>query len=208
MWFVVAAGGCFDAALCADSDPANPAPQKKLALLIGCTDYSQHKTWKLEGPVNDVNLLKTVLTDHFDFADSQITTLVEGIDESHIPTKANINRQFDRLASVAGRDDQIVILLSGHGSQQPEQDSVDSDDHKLDGLDEIFLPADTGIWDEAQQTVTNVILDHELRRWVDRIVELAPRFRGCRQLSLRHDDSRKQWRNRTTRFNRGAANSA
>ena len=64
-----------------------------------------------------------------------------------------------------------MILLSGHGSQQPERESSDPADHKLDGQDEMFLPADTGSWNDAQQSVANVILDHELRRWLDRITD-------------------------------------
>ena len=123
----------------------------------------------MDGPANDVKLLKQVLSEHFGFNDAKITTLIDGIDATHEPTRANIEREFARLAKLAGHDDQVVILLSGHGSQQPEHDAIDPDDHKLDGMDEIFLPADTGEWDEKLQTVTNVVLDHELRKWIDRI---------------------------------------
>jgi hypothetical protein len=148
---------------------------KKYALLVGCTKYYNHAAWELQGPANDVKLLRQVLVDHFGFddkhADQYVVTLAEGSDDRHRPTKANIQREFDRLASQAGADDQVVILLSGHGSRQPEHDSSDPEDHKLDGLDEMFLPADTEKWDDAKQSVTNVILDHELHHWVDRITD-------------------------------------
>ncbi|HEY2827166.1 MAG TPA: caspase family protein [Pirellulales bacterium] len=130
------------------------------ALLVGCTKYFNHEGWQLEGPANDVQLLREVLTKHFGFESANITTLVDGIDDQHSPTKANIRREFENLAARAHDRDQIVVLLSGHGSQQPEQDSTAPSDHKLDGLDEIFLPADAGEWDEGQHSVTNVILDH------------------------------------------------
>ena len=142
-----------------------------MLLLVGCTKYSNHDGWHLEGPANDVHLLRRVLIDHFGFEPVNIKTLVDEIDAEHNPTKANIRREFENLADQVHDKDQIVVLLAGHGSQQPEQDSTDPSDHKLDGLDEIFLPADAGEWDEAQQSVTNVILDHELRGWIDRIAD-------------------------------------
>jgi hypothetical protein len=160
--------------LAATADQAEAANSgKKYALLVGCTKYYNHDAWQLQGPANDVKLLRQVLVNHFGFDDKQgdkyVVTLAEGSDDDHHPTKANIQREFDRLASEARSGDQVVILLSGHGSRQPEQDSADPEAHKLDGLDEMFLPADTGRWDEAKQSVTNVILDHELHRWIDRI---------------------------------------
>ena len=49
------------------------------------------------------------------------------------PTRANIEREFRRLAEQAHEGDQVVILLAGHGARQP----ADPDNHEPDGIDEI-----------------------------------------------------------------------
>ncbi len=61
----------------------------------------------------------------------------------------------------------MFIQLSGHGSQQPA--NPDPKDREPDGLDEIFLPADTGEWDPEKGTVRGAIVDDEIREWVDTI---------------------------------------
>lgn len=141
------------------------------ALLVGCTRYPNlpGSRW-LEGPGNDIVLMRTLLIEHYHFPPEKIVTLAEGAGgEVNRPTRAHIKREFDRLAQMVRRGDQVVILLSGHGSQQPDQDPPDPNDPELDGLDEIFLPADIGKWDRAVQAVENAIVDDELRVWLQAI---------------------------------------
>jgi hypothetical protein len=144
-----------------------PAPNRH-ALLVGCTRYpSLPKERWLEGPGNDVVLMRKLLIERYHFLPEQIVTLAEGPGgEVNRPTRARIRREFERLAQTVRRGDQVVILLSGHGSQQPDQDPPDPDDPEPDGLDEIFLPADIGRWDRNRQFVTNAIVDDELRAWL------------------------------------------
>ncbi len=146
----------------------------QFALLVGCTRYDNLKKGKhLVGPANDVDVMRKVLTERFGFADQHIVILSEeqakqkGIAQR--PTRANIQREFKRLSKRAGSGDRVLILLSGHGSQQPDQDPPDPDDPEPDGLDETFLPADTGKWDGDKGVVTNAIVDDELRRWTKAI---------------------------------------
>ncbi len=118
------------------------------ALLVGCTQYEHlFSDYWLEGPVNDVELMYEILTrEMFHFKPEQVTRLAGWPEnEEQRPTRANIEREFKRLAKVAGQGDQVVILLAGHGSQQPADD--DSNELESDGLDEIFLPADVKDWD-------------------------------------------------------------
>src|SRR5581483_10299339 len=77
-------------------------------------------------------------------------------------------REFDALARRAGKDDKVVILLSGHGSQQPDSKPDDPERFEPDGKEEIFLPADTGEWDGSGR-VRNAIVDYELRDWLKAI---------------------------------------
>ena len=149
-------------------DAALAALQQR-ALLVGVTDYPHlPRQYWLKGPANDVALVQALLTTRFQFASEQITVLAGWPGEAALrPTRANIVRAFRRLAEVAGPEDQVVIFLAGHGSQQPAND--EPDDLEPDGLDEIFLPADVGRWNNSAGHVDNAIVDDEIRAWVSAI---------------------------------------
>ena len=70
------------------------------------------------------------------------------------------------------KGDQVVVLLSGHGSQQPDNDPDNPEDPEPDGLDEIFCPAD--LKDEIEivdgaVTIPNALTDDELRELLGEI---------------------------------------
>src|SRR5437870_1015166 len=92
-------------------------------------------------------------------------SLRSGRGKDFLPTRANIERQFRRLAQVANAGDQVVIHMGGHGSQQPEK--KDSPDPEPNGLDEVFLPRDVGAWNET--TIKNAIIDDEIGSWLKAI---------------------------------------
>jgi hypothetical protein len=137
------------------------------ALLVGCTKYpSLVMAQQLAGPANDVLLMRTLLIEHFQFSAEEITILSEDAGGDRRPIRANIEREFRRLAEQVKPGDQVVILLAGHGSQQPDDDPDNPDDPEPDGYDEIFLPADIGAWDGSKQQVENAIIDDEIRVWL------------------------------------------
>jgi hypothetical protein len=145
-----------------------PAPATGYhALLVGCTRYpSLGKFLQLEGPANDVALMRTLLTDRFKVPPESIVVLAEGAGgEDRRPTRANIEREFKRLEKIARPGERVVILLSGHGSYQPDQAPFD----ETDGLDELFLPCDISGWDRDGKRVTNAIVDDELAVWLGAI---------------------------------------
>ncbi len=149
-----------------------PADNARHALLVGVTFYSNmDKSKHLVGPGNDVPMLRKLLTEKFRFPADQVVALSEAEGQSKgdkfYPTKANIKREFEHLAEVVKAGDYVVITMSGHGSQQPENPA--SPDPEPDGLDETFLPRDVGKWDGAAGTVTNAIIDDELGAWLQAI---------------------------------------
>lgn len=149
----------------ASGSHAEPPPRRR-ALLVGCSRYPHLPAWRqLYGPDNDVTLMASLLgRAPFSFATSEIQVLSGWpAEESRRPTKANILRQLGRLANEARPGDQIVILLAGHGSQQPAN-ADDPGDSEPDGLDEIFLAADVGSWNGQAGQVDNAIVDDDLRR--------------------------------------------
>jgi Caspase domain len=138
------------------------------ALLVGVTKYPNlEKRFELQGPANDVLLMRDLLLKHFGFRPEDIVVLAEHQGPDRLPTRANIEKEFKRLATAAQSGDQVVILLGGHGSQQPEDPN--SKDPEPDGLDEIFLPRDVGKWDGATGKVKNAIIDDELGDWLKAI---------------------------------------
>lgn len=158
----------------ADTDDGKkPADAPRYALLVGCTTYtSDSGITPLRGPVNDVDRWGKMLTSQtsFQFPTGNITRLVGWPDEeTKRPTRANIVTGFENLIAKAGPGVQIVIVLSGHGTQCPipvTQDPLDPKNPEPDGLDEVFLPAD------AQRAVgfpVNGIRDDEIGRWLDQM---------------------------------------
>lgn len=136
------------------------------ALLVGVTKYpSLIQGQQLKGPGNDVTLLSALLRERFSVPSENIVTLVESDTPEQLPTRANIQREFRILSERVRPGDQVVVLLAGHGSQQPE---LGPRNEELDGLDEIFLPRDIGTWNPAS-AVENAISDNELHEWLSAV---------------------------------------
>jgi hypothetical protein len=158
----------------AESDPASAGPSAgKRALLVGVTTYDYlPPACHLEGPVNDVRLMRRMLQEIYQFPAAGIVSLTE--DEGspgRRPTRANIEREFRQLADQAREGDQIVILLAGHGARQPEADPPSPENPEPDGIDEIFLPADVIYWNNFPQRVPNAIVDDEIGGWLRTIID-------------------------------------
>jgi uncharacterized caspase-like protein len=156
------------------SRPAKPDPAPaartgaKRALLVGVTKYDHLPPEKyLEGPANDVRLVGRLLRERYQFPADSIVSLTEDEDSpARRPTRANIEREFRLLAEHAHEGDQVVILLSGHGSQQPETDPPDPVNPEPDGLDEIFLPADVEAWKGTSERLPGAIVDDDMGAWL------------------------------------------
>ncbi|HEX7377242.1 MAG TPA: caspase family protein [Pirellulales bacterium] len=145
---------------------------RKFALLVGCTKYDHLRgdRW-LKGPANDAVLLRRVLVERYGFPDANITLLTEDAGKSNRPTREHIVREFERLIAQAQVGDQVVVLLAGHGSQQPDRPDAKLNDPEPDGLDEIFLPADIDKWEDASAAVVNAIVDDEIFAWTQALMK-------------------------------------
>ncbi len=146
---------------------------RRHALLVGCSAYDNLDEWiQLRGPANDVGLMRQLLIERFEFDPlrDDIVTLAAAEDAAHQPTRTNIKREFLRLGETVQSGEPVVILMGGHGSQQPDNDPDNPDDPEPDGRDEIFLPSDVKKWDGALGTVENAIVDDDFRLWLSKIV--------------------------------------
>ena len=143
-------------------------PETRRALLIGVTKYDNlPRDRHLSGPSHDAHLMARLLVERYQFPAEGIVTLTEDEGKpAHRPTRANIEREFRRLADQAREGDQVVVLLAGHGSQQPESDPPDAVNPEPDGLDEIFLPADVGAWQGTRERLPSAIVDDDMGTWL------------------------------------------
>lgn len=149
---------------------AEEAKSQGRALLIGCTKYDHlDSSLHLQGPGNDVLLMRDLLCERFGFASERVVILAESVGQPEFrPIRTNIEREFRRLGREAVAGEQVLIFLAGHGSQQPDL-NPSSDDPEPDGLDEVFLPADVKNWNDSVGQVPNAIVDDEFRAWLTEI---------------------------------------
>ena len=140
---------------------ASVEARENYALLVGVSSYpSLDEQFWLVGPANDVDLVKTYLTTnpHVPFEAGNITVLADGVPGAGMPTLAAIRGGFADLAGRLQPDDFVYLHFSGHGTQAPALDP----ETEQDGLDELFLPADIGPWQDSIGTVENALVDDEI----------------------------------------------
>lgn len=97
-----------------------PADRSRLALLVGVQDYApgtDPRFAALEGPRNDVGLMRGLLLERFGFDERSILTLVDGQ-----ATLQGIVAGFsDWLVRYARPESEVLFYFSGHGSQVPDR---------------------------------------------------------------------------------------
>ena len=151
-------------ALCLAALPA--AARENHALLIGVNQYQNlAERWWLKGPGNDVQLVAQYLTTQapVPFAPGNVTVLSDGVEGAPLPTLAAIRTAFAELTAEVQPGDFVYLHFSGHGTQAPALDPAT----ELDGLDELFLPADIGKWSNQVGAVENALIDDEIGALID-----------------------------------------
>ena len=148
------------------------------ALLVGCTRYPEveaafpERRIALEGPANDVELLAGTLVEVLGVSEQCMVRLVGWPDdEESRPTRANILKALRGLEQRVAEGDWVLLYFAGHGSQQ--RSSGGRGDDELDGLDEVFLPADVPPRADARGRVRGAITDDEIGQRVQALQELG-----------------------------------
>jgi hypothetical protein len=139
------------------------------ALLIACTAYPNlPPKVALIGPNHDAVLVLDYLLNNAPvrFEPQNVAVLADGLeDAAGSPTRENILAALKSIAGKAVRGDFVYLHLSGHGAQQPETTAG----NETDGLDEIFLPSDTGKWVDRDRGVPNALIDDDIGSALDAI---------------------------------------
>ena len=128
------------------------------ALLIGITDYKDAKISDLQGPANDIALMKDVLINRFEVPASNIKSLPNG-------THTQIKDAFEDLTKRIKKGDYVYIHYSGHGSSYKSPDPSEKD-----GQDETWVTYGART-EKAQGDDKHDILDKELGTWMMKLYE-------------------------------------
>lgn len=131
------------------------------AIIVGVTEYPQFAkdNW-LEGPRNDALLVREYLTKQSPvrFEPANVSLLIEQMEGAREPTLTSILSTLDAMANKVRDGDFVYAHFSGHGFQQPAADPST----ETDGLDEIFLPKDTGRWVDPLRGLPNALVDDKI----------------------------------------------
>lgn len=138
------------------------------ALIVGVSKYQNlpEDLW-LEGPKNDAVLVRDFLVSNSvrPFDSDNIELLADGVEGAGIPTLDAIRTSMTELADKVQPGDFVYLHFSGHGTQAPALNP----ETETDGLDELFLPADIGTWDNSVGTVENALVDDDIGKLIDAI---------------------------------------
>ncbi len=150
------------------SASALPAWAARHALLVGVSAYpALGERLQLTGPAHDVRGMRDALRLR-GFEPAHIHVLADGVHGAQgLPTRDAILAALEDLARRAQAGDTVVVLLSGHGSQEPAV--ADGPHQEPDGWRETFLPRDVGRWDGKRGGVDRALSDQALRLALDRI---------------------------------------
>lgn len=163
------------AAEAAASAPVAPvaeaaAARQRRAMLVGVADYPNlpRRLW-LQGPVNDVQLMRTTLQ-AIGYSADDADVLHSRAGGAREPTLANVHAAMARMAARARPGDRIALHLAGHGARQPQAAGVAAE---ADGLDEVFLCADAAGWDGRgdRASIAGALHDDTIGDWIDGLVD-------------------------------------
>lgn len=133
------------------------------ALLVAVTEYPRlsRNNW-LTGPNNDARLVRNYLVNESParFAPENVTVLADNFDGAAAsPTLSAIRTAMSDLAERVAPGDFVYMHFSGHGHQQPAR----FPEQEIDGLDEVFMPADCEIMTRESRAWPNAYVDKDIR---------------------------------------------
>ena len=172
------------------------------AIVVGVSEYPNLPDGlDLSGPKYDALRVQSMLLQQ-GVAEANIQLLADGVPSAVLPTKANILKAFAQLESNLKPGDFAYLHFSGHGSQQPSVlTGATKNSDSVDGLDEIFLPRDTGAWSKNIGTVENSLSDNEVDILVTRLRNIGANvwiiFDSCHSGTMTRSVTGKEIRSRS-----------
>ena len=131
---------------------------ERRALLIGINRYPEIANADLEGCVNDMELMRSLLVDRFGFPEAGARALRDSE-----ATRAGVLAALEELAAAVGEDDVVVLFYAGHGSRMA--------DPRVPGrMIESMVTHDSGRGSKPNRD----LIDEEIDAWVRRVNEKTP----------------------------------
>lgn len=148
--------------------------RRQSALLIGIDRYPLIDGADLRGCVNDVRLMRTVLTQRFAVDPAHLEVL-----ENEQASRDGILAALARLEARVGADEGVIVFYAGHGSRV----------RTADGWQESLVCADSG----RDRHPNRDLLDTEIDAWIQRLNAKTPWvsliFDCCHSGSVTRDDA-------------------
>ena len=142
------------------------ARAEKHALLIGVGDYI-YDVKDLKGPPHDVEVLKDLLIEKWNFDEAKITTLVD-----HKAGRDAILNALDNLSEQTSSGDFIFVYFSGHGTSWYDEKNKVLRQGDLTPNTGALLPADLDLDQTVEVILAQLIIGTR---------DLRPRFRKLDQ---------------------------
>lgn len=123
---------------CPHLPPEGQAGARRLALLIGISDYKSPEIPDLSGPTWDLALMHELLTAPqagYGFPERNVCVL-----QDSAASLDRVREELTRLGAQASSGDEVLVYFSGHGSQAPDQSGDEPD-----GLDETWVLHDSRV---------------------------------------------------------------
>lgn len=158
--------------------------QKKRALLVGINNYipieksgisdlfQKRNIQNLEGPVNDVNAIQSIISTKYDFAEKDIIVLI-----NDTATRAIILNSLENLLQTSQPGDIVFFFYAGHGSQVFNSLSTEKDK-----MDESIVPADA--WKPGIKDIRDKEFSAIFSKLIDKNIKLTVVFDCCYSGSL------------------------
>jgi hypothetical protein len=151
----------------------------KLALLIGINEYAYlDEAYQLNGCLNDVESMAKLLKENFGFPEGNIDLL-----RNEEATKKGIETAFKKLTKKVKKDDVVVIMYSGHGSQRRDRTG-----YQPSGCSDTIVPYDSGRKDPYEN---RDIADNEIYEWLIGLTKITPNitmiFDSCHSGTIARD---------------------
>jgi uncharacterized caspase-like protein len=144
-------------------DAKEPKPPRKLALLVGISNYQRKGASDGWGHLNtelDLELLQKVLIEKFKFEPADIIVL-----RDEKATRDGILSGLRDLAARTGKGDVVFFHYSGHGASIP-----DDNGDEIDGMDESLIPFDY----KSKTDYSKNIRDDEIGKFLDELKKKEP----------------------------------
>jgi formylglycine-generating enzyme required for sulfatase activity len=145
------------ATMAASFAQAPAPPPKRVALLVGINEYNRRGFVDLKWAENDVDAVGQELRRiGFD----KVVTMKGSAPGDLRATRENIDKQLMALLAGVGKNDVVLVMLSGHGQQLPVKRP---DGSSFD--DGFYCPVNATINEPATMVSLSRLTDETLRKW-------------------------------------------